>query len=74
MQKCLCAKLSARAKVSLCKSDPSCKNVFVQPYLRTILSTRAKVSFCKSIFVQFCPLVQIRQLPCNNSVQLVQHY
>ena len=30
MQKCFRAKLSARAKVSLYKKDPSCKSIFVQ--------------------------------------------
>ena len=51
VQKCLWQKC-LRAKVSSCKSDPSCKSIFVQFYLRAILFPRAKVSSCKIVFVQ----------------------
>ena len=63
MQKCLCAKLFARAKVALCNSDPSCKNIFVQlcslvqKYLRAISSPRA--NFTAILVLQIYKMQQV---------------
>ena len=58
-------KLSARAKVSSCKKDPSCISIFVQFYLLVQKCLRTKVSSCNFVhsynFVRSC---EFDSYPC----------